>query len=120
MKKMLAVAVLLLASAAAVNAKEFPANPDRFPSVGITLAGAAESGDVRTFGGGASATQSANASHGAFTLDLRLPMSDNVTLSGSISSLRSSFEAPETSMLFGQESETNGAGFSVGVRFYIK
>ena len=119
MNKIITLIVLLAAPVASLMAEEYAGNPDRFPSVGLNWAGSAEKGDATVFGTGISAKQDVEVTNGAFVLDLRLPVSNNVTLSGSVASLASSFDAPETPLLLGQKSETTGFAFSVGVRFYI-
>lgn len=119
MKKFIAVMLLLVAPAASLFAAEHAGNPDRFPSIGINWSGSAEDGDSTVFGGGSSAKQDVEVASGAFVLDLRLPVSSNVTFTAAIGSSATTVEAPETPLLFGQKSETSGLGLSVGVRFYI-
>ncbi|HMX95117.1 MAG TPA: hypothetical protein PKC50_07725 [Elusimicrobiota bacterium] len=101
------------------NAQEYSGNPDRLPSIGINLGGGAQTGDSRAFNSGTSAIQDVEQSYGELSLDVRLPVSDRVTLSGAIGFIGSSFEATETSQLLGQKTETNGVEFNIGVRFYI-
>lgn len=113
---LLLVGIFMVAS---VSAGEYQGNPDRFPSVGISLIGNAEDGDSTTFGGGASGTQNVEVENGAFVVDLRLPVSDHITFTGAIGTSSTSVDAQETPLLFGQKSETEGVSFSVGVRFYI-
>jgi hypothetical protein len=102
-----------------VSAAEYPGNPDRFPSIGLNFAGSAETGDATTFGGGASAKQDLKVSNGALILDLRLPVSNNVTITGGVASIATKIDASETTVLFGSKSDTSGASFNLGVRFYI-
>lgn len=101
------------------SAGEYSGNPDRMPSVGLNFAGNAEDGDVTVFGSSASAKQDVKAANAAFIVDLRMPISNSVTITGAIGSIASRFEAPETTLLLGQKSETSGISFSVGIRFYI-
>ena len=119
MKRLTAFVLLLAAPMTNLTAGEYPGNPDRFPSIGVNFAGAAEDGTSTVSGGSVSARQDVEVSNGAFILDLRLPVSDNLTHLGAIGSHSTTVEAPETPLLFGQKSETEGVSFSVGVRFYI-
>ena len=119
MKRFVALMMLLAAPTASLKAAQFEGNPDRMPSIGLNWAGSAEEGESTVFGGGSSAKQNVEVSNGAFVLDLRLPVSNSVTLSAAIGSSVTTVEAPETPLLFGQKSETDGVGFSLGVRFYI-
>lgn len=118
----LAIAGIFLGSmmiASTAMAQEYSGNPDRFPSIGINLGGGAQTGDSRALNSGSSAIQDVEQSYGALALDVRLPVSDRVTLSGAIGYIGSSFEATETPLLLGQKTETNGVEFNVGVRFYL-
>lgn len=118
MKKLLFAASLLIG--AVVHSAEYPRNPDRVPSIGLTYAGMAETGDVTLNAGSATAKQDIENVNGQFLLDLRLPVSDNVTFNGSLGFIGSEFTADETPLLNGQKSSMSGVGFSVGVRFYLQ
>lgn len=118
MKKMMMIAGLLLA-AVGVRA-EVEGNPDRFPSIGINYTGAFEDGEGTAYDTGLSASQDIEISHGVLALDLRLPVSGNVTLNGAIGITGTEATANETNLLQGGKQETDGMFVNVGVRFYLK
>lgn len=118
MKKM-ALLIAGILSGSVLNAAEFKDNPDRFPSIGVFYQGGSESGDVTFKASGLQASQDIKSSGDSITFDLRLPVSDTITLFGGISSTRSEFSGTETSVLNGQEGQSDGMSFGVGVRFYI-
>lgn len=110
---------ILLASAATCSAAEYKGNPDRLPSIGLTFGGIAETGNATLSSGGASATQPAELSNGHFVLDGRVPVSDRLTLMGSLGYTGSSSDVKETTLLDGQKVDTTGISFSVGLRIYL-
>lgn len=99
---------------------EYKGNPDRFTSIGINYQGYSVNGDITVKGGPLSVTQNANDSGGSFALDVRIPVSNDVTITGNIGYLSSKSTAEETSVLLGQVSKGTGASFGVGIRFYLK
>lgn len=119
MKKFMLALVLVGLSRVTARAEVYEGNPDRMPSIGLNLGGVSESGNSTVKGGGASAVQDMTVSSGHLVLDLRLPVSNSVTLSAAIGSVSTKVTAEETPILFGNDAKSNGLSFDVGVRFYI-
>lgn len=119
MKKIILALLVGLISRVTARAEVYEGNPDKMPSIGLNLGGTSESGDSIVKGSGSSATQNMNVSSGHLVLDLRLPVSNSVTLSAAIGSVATKVTADETPLLFGNDTKTNGLAFDVGIRFYI-
>jgi hypothetical protein len=117
--KRLMILVGLLMLAGTVKAMEHPGNPDRFPSIGLSLDGASQSGTLTTKATGASFSQDGDATDGALTLDTRLPISDNTTLYGAVGLISSKSSADETNILTGGETKSSGVAVHLGARWYI-
>ena len=119
MKKLM-VFVGLMVLAGAVQAGEHPDNPDRFPSIGVFLDGAATSGEAEAKASGFTASQDVESTAGGLTLDLRLPISGRTTLYGAIGFISQTSELSETNLLAGGESDESGVAFRLGARWYLK
>lgn len=119
MKKFMLAVLLVGLSRVTARAAVYEGNPDKMPSIGLSGGGISQSGDGTVMGGGASASQGMDISSAHVTLDLRLPVSDAVTLSAAVGSVSTKVTAAETGVLFGSESKTSGVAFDVGIRFYI-
>lgn len=117
-KIMLALLVGFMA-VVSVRAEGYEGNPDKIPSIGLNLGGSSESGDSTLKSAGTFASQNMDVTTGHLVLDLRLPVSNSVTLSAAVGSLTTKVTAEETPLLFGNDSKTNGYDFEVGIRFYI-
>ena len=115
-----AIVALMLAVGSTSWAVEYPGNPDKVPSVGFNFGGIAESGDVTVTDSPNSAKQTIEMTNAHLILDVRVPVSNNVTLNGALGLSGSTSQANETPMLLGQKSESSGLSFNVGVRFYLQ
>lgn len=119
MKKLMLMVMLVGLSRVTARAAVYEGNPDKMPSIGLNLGGVSESGTSKATASGASASQDMTVSSGHLVLDLRLPVSNSVTLSAAIGSVSTTVKAEETPILFGNDGKTSGVSFDVGVRFYI-
>lgn len=119
MKNGLLAVVVAVVCGGTAWAEVYEGNPDKMPSIGISAGSGSESGDSKAFGGGASASQDIDLSNRHLALDIRLPVSDSVTLSAAVASTQSKVSFQETPLLFGNNTKTDGYSFDVGVRFYI-
>lgn len=113
---------LLLPSIIFINntfAARFDQNPDRVPSIGISLGlgGAGGTGDV--FASGLTASQDVSSGVFDISLDFRNPLSGGLTLFGGLSLISTFAEANETPLLAGQEVSTFGVIGRIGLRWYF-
>jgi hypothetical protein len=116
--KSILVAILVLVPAIA-SATEFERNPDRFPSIGISLGLQGESGETKLTFGGASAKQDTTFGASDITLDTVIPISDSVSLFGALSLLGDRTKADETGVLDGATVDMSGLGLRIGARIYF-
>ena len=101
MKLTVTCALFLATISMGVNAHaaQYPDNPDRFPSLGLHIGGAAESGDATFTDTGLFTKQDVTISTGRLLLDLRLPVSNSITLLGSLGFHGGTVEGKETALL---------------------
>lgn len=116
--KSILVAILVLAPAIA-SAMEFERNPDRFPSIGISLGLAGAAGETEFKFAGASAKQDTTFGQSDITLDTVIPVSQSVTIFGALSLLGERDEADETAILDGATTDMSGLGIRLGARIYF-
>jgi len=115
-KMMLMVLALCAASA---HAWEKKANPDRFTSVGINLTGQSANGIWDTTLRNTLGNQSVKTNASMFVVDLRVPVTNWMTLNTAVGLTSVTLEAEETPYLAGQKVNQSGGMFSVGARFYF-
>lgn len=114
------VFVLVTAAIAGASwAGEYPDNPDRRTSLGLSLGLGGGSGEATVLSGGATASQNVSEGFADLTIDMRIPVSTHLTLSGALSLLGVSSEADETFFLAGQEVEGSGMAIRLGVRYFF-
>ena len=119
MKNFMLVALFVIGFSGLAFAGEFERNPDRFPSIGLTLSLAGESGTATVKQTGFSANQNISSGSGSLVVDLRAPVSNSLTLFGAIGLTGSSLTADETNLLSGQDIRGGGFILSVGIRYYM-
>jgi len=111
------LSIVLVAGTAV--AAEYDRNPDRFTSLGLTLNLTGSSGDTTLSSGGLSASQDTASGFAGVEVDVRVPVSQSVTLSGALAVFGSGSEADETAALFKQEVNEGGVSLTVGMRYYF-
>jgi hypothetical protein len=117
MKKLPVVMFFLLVSS---SAWAFDFNPDRFPSLGITLEGGTSTDGTTTITAtGFSASQDVKRNFGALVIDARLPVSENWTFNGGILFESSKSTSDETTFLAGSEFKLTTFAVSIGARYYF-
>lgn len=95
-------------------------NPDRFPSVGFSYSGAPGlTGNAEAFSGSASESRTMTANSFSLAADLRVPVSDTLTIFGAVSYSQQATELPETSVYIGQRNKLDGIYITLGARFYF-
>jgi hypothetical protein len=114
MKRFAIVATTLLLSLPSL-AWEKERNPDRFPSLGVTLDSASGEGDATVSG----LSQDVEETVSGLTLDVRLPLSNSFTLSTGLGGYSSEVEAIENNIFLGSKSETSGGRFFISGRYYF-
>ena len=119
MKKLLAVVVLLMCVCKIGQAKEYPGNPDRVPSVGLTYTGVDLDGTQKYTSSGISAEQDGIFETGSIMLDLRWPFNNHWTMNVGIGGQRTHFGYDETPLLNFEEHDQTGLIYSLGIRYYI-
>jgi len=99
---------------------EYPNNPDRFPSVGLSLSGQSVSGEVSYPSAPGAGVQNAELSTGLFILDTRLPLSNSFTLNLALGSAAYAEKYEATQSLNSKKFESKSGGyFSIGARYYF-
>ena len=121
MTRLTVAAFLVLILALPAWAEEYPNNPDRRASIGFALGLSGGSGDVTVTDSSIPASFKQNVSGGDadLTIDTRIPVSNNWTLTGALSLMSSGFQADETFFLNGQEGTTGSFGIRLGARYYF-
>ncbi|MGQ0644593.1 MAG: hypothetical protein ACT4O3_03780 [Elusimicrobiota bacterium] len=122
MKKLILAVGLAAGLAASVQAAEWPENPDRFPSVGLNYTGIFQSGDTKyDLIAGGSASQDLSIDENYLVADLRLPVSNRMTLTGGLGFAGFMGELTKNAAAGadGQEQDATGVLVNLGVRFYI-
>ena len=118
MKIIMMIAVVMLTSSV-VGAWEKKRNPDRFTSMGINLTSQASTGLWESTLNDAFNNQSVNTTSSLFVVDLRVPVTNWLTLNSAIGIVSHSIAAEETPYLAGQNLNQDGGMFSIGARFYF-
>lgn len=94
-------------------------NPDRYPSIGLSLGMTDIDGDdVQTLDALAS-TANATQKTQDLTIDLRLPVSHELTLFGAFSVISQTVTTDSRFPFQGQNQELDGFGFRIGARYYF-
>lgn len=119
MKKIIFAAILVTLTSTFSFAWECPKNPDRFPSIGLSLSGQAASADQSYPSFPTGGSQNREDSVGMFILDTRLPLSNSFTLDFAIGSMHVKQTLDETATLDSQKYDANGGYFKIGARYYF-
>jgi len=98
---------------------EYADNPDRFPSLGISIGLAGGSGTSELTAVGLSAKQDTTFGASDITADFHLPVTNSVTLFGALSLLGQQEKFDETAQLAGQKIDFSGAAIRLGARIYF-
>lgn len=117
MKRLLLVGVLV--GMATTGRAWYENNPDHLPSIGFSYTGQALTGDASVTSGGLTAKQDVDSVSGVLAADTRIPISDNITIHGTLGIVGAEATAEETPLLDAGKSDLGGVLFSVGVRFYL-
>ncbi len=119
MKKLL-LAGMIIGMAVVAKAGNFPENPDKRTSIGISAGANTLKGDgtVKFFFG--SFSQDGKQDSKNISADLRLPISSNATITFGAGYMTGTSEFSETNMLAGSTTEMDGFGFQIGMRFYLQ
>lgn len=112
-KKIIAVSLFLIPSVSL--AWEQPKNPDRFPSLALTLDGTSSTGDYSS----SNLRQDVENQTSELLFDTRLPLSEYFTLSIGLGAIGTTFKGKENSNFFSSETKTNGGHFFISGRFYF-
>ena len=107
----LIVAILVVSGNTVSIAAEFERNPDRFPSVGLSLGIASETGDqgaTCSICTPSSVSQDLETDVYDLTFDTRIPVSQSLTLFGIFAFASTLTESDETSFLAGVKTDTSG------------
>lgn len=118
MRKLLLATVLLAVFGGVSHAEEFAKNPDRFPSIGLEILKAGETG-TGTAQGNISADQGLSIDVFQLVFDFAVPVSNSVTFSGAIGHSQTDSSSDRTNLLLGYDANTNGFFFKLGVRYYF-
>ena len=119
MKKLSALMLFLSGSVAVSFAGEHPLNPDRFPSIGLSLSGQGVSGDQTFPSAPGVGAQDREDSLGMFIIDTRLPLSNSFTLELALGSVSYLEESKETVSLNSAKFDGTGGYFKIGARWYF-
>jgi opacity protein-like surface antigen len=116
MKKTI-IASLLVLCAAAAQAREYALNPDRVPSIGLSLEGEGFEGETKYPSAGVK--QDSELGYSRLTIDTRLPLSNSFTLELALGSVGRRFQADATPFIDSVDEKMNGGYFRIGGRYYF-
>ncbi len=119
MKRLMAAAALVAAMAAGATAREYPDNPDRFPSIGLALDGNSAEGELKYPSAPGLGTQDARWAVARLIFDARLPLSNSFTLDLALGSVGFLQTADQTPSLNSSRFEAGGGYFRIGARYYF-
>ena len=113
--------LLLIIAASPVLAADEPQNPDRYPSVGLTLRVGGVSGDSTVVNTASSFNEKQNISEGRRELELdgRFPVSPSLTLTPALTLVGIRAKSDETGPLDGHDVSEGGFILSLGMRYYF-
>lgn len=114
MKKTFFTVSLLLAPII-VSAREYPNNPDRFPSLGLTYTGESGTGQYKTLGVSQDLSTAAN----TLILDTRLPLSSSFTLSLALGGTGTSVKAEPNAFFTDAKTDSSNGFFTISGRYYF-
>ncbi len=121
-KKLALITVLILMIGRPCFAGGFVKNPDRYPSVGLSFGLADLEGTRSETTSGASfgpRSQNSGLKTRDVTIDLRLPVSHEVTLFGAFSVLSQETSQESAFLLDEADNNLDGYGFRIGARYYF-
>ncbi|GEM_PF-6757731 len=121
----LMIAMILMAGTSGFAAGfGFINNPDRYPSVGLSLGMTDIDGpNLRVFASNSPAptTDAVNVTQKTqdLTIDLRLPVSHELTLHGAFSIVSQELTSNDGVAVFSNNGDLDGFGFRIGARYYF-
>lgn len=115
-KKMMLIAIVFYFSVCDALGAGFIKNPDRYPSVGVSLGVTNIDG---SFANAASFNADSEIKTRDFTIDLRLPVSHELTLFGGVSVLKEEALLSNQNISFSERDDLSGFGFRIGARYYF-
>ena len=119
MKKLSALMLLLSGLVAVSFAGEHPLNPDRFPSIGLSLSGQGVSGDQTFPSAPGVGALNREDSLGMFVIDTRLPLSNSFTLELALGSVSYLEESDESAFFNSSKFDASGGYFRIVARWYF-
>ena len=124
MKTTIAVIALTLLVAGNAGAWEFQRNPDRFPSVGLDFANSYASGDRNEKdlpNTSLSRTQTGSERNYGYEVggDLRLPVTDSITVSGFYHRLTEDAHFTREGGVYKEDNLSKGYRYGLSVRVYL-
>ncbi len=118
--KIAVMVALIIISSSTSFAGGFINNPDRYPSIGLSVGMTdLEGGNTETIGATFSEAQETTLKTQDLTLDLRLPVSQEWTLFSAFSFFSQELTRDGTTALNGVNRDLDGFGFRVGARYYF-
>jgi len=118
-KLMILMAAFILMTATNVFARGFINNQDRYPSIGLSLGASKLEGDITTKTSPTPVIQSSDLEMQDVTLDVRFPVSHQITLFGEFSYFSQELSTDSPGPFLGEESDLDGFGFRIGGRYYF-
>ncbi len=118
-KLMILMAAFILMTATNVFARGFINNPDRYPSIGLSLGASKLEGDITTKTSPTPVIQSSDLEMQDVTLDVRFPVSHQITLFGEFSFFNQESSTDRFGAFQGEDNELDGFGFRIGGRYYF-
>lgn len=119
MKKLIIGGAMALMLSTA-QAREMKGNPDRFPSVGLNYSVANLDGLNEENIAGVLILGNTELTQRSVSLDLRLPVTDGMTVNTGITSMVSETSSTYDSLNSRGDQTLDGYAFNVGVRFYFR
>lgn len=118
--KIAVMVALIIISSSTSFAGGFINNPDRYPSIGLSVGMTdLEGGNTETNTTLFTEAQETTLKTQDLTLDLRLPVSQEWTLFSAFSFFSKKLTHDETTALHGVNRDLDGFGFRVGARYYF-
>lgn len=118
MKRILMAGLVMAAMAVSAKAN-WRDNPDKCISIGLSYSGSYVDGTYTLIDRGFRASQDVDREINSVWADMRIPVSRIVTLWGAIGSINEMSNGVETRFITGAESDINGVGINLGIRFYL-
>ncbi len=111
-------AFLLLLCTLPLKAQEYPRNPDRFPSFGVSYSNSMVNGDSGSVAGTTTLIGSENVKADTIGADIRIPVSNQITVSAAYEMINGDRTNTVRNLSQGY-TNLDGYKASFGVRFYL-